>query len=978
MCVLAALQSQAAADPKLLLRSIFATALRNSRVFAVDVVLPGLLLTWLELRARRAWWQQQQARQQQLLLQLRSEAAAHKKENDEAAAAAAPAAGPSCSAAPQPQSSLPPAHQDSISAASSNPFPDAINAHLQTPATPAAAAAAAAPLPVPAATVPSSAAAAPAPAPPPALQPAAADAGAMSMHAGAAVPLPAAVSTHAHGAAAALQLPGQQQRSALYRSPVQRCVVSLKFSEAPGPGSQGTAMFQLQLAAAVEASVLAASAATGDAAGSAAAQQQQQTAVMVTGVAAFPGCWQVVMHLVLPQGADLGSQLQQLQQQVQEAAQGVLAAHAASAADCRLMSALLQPLVAEGYQASAGQATATAAAAAAAAAVGTLAAAPAVAGMPAAVAAAGGVYMHPAALPLPPSSSSSSGELPETAVNVCIAQSTLAQLLAAGQRSVRVVVTAQQPGQALLLDATWQLLPIAEAGTNDLQLPLLLQLSNNEGMQDGIHQQQPVASVMVLASNRLENSTGQATSSPAAATEAESLEAALQGSSRSHPHAAVLAKLPLLLLPHAAAAELQQLHAGLSADGLAPAAAYQELLPLLQDLAVVLGGAAAAQAGSAAASRHHLLDVLKGAIAACFEQQGLVSCLQLLHNAGVSTAEAEAVAADAAAAAPVLLVGSHASEVQHGNTAAAAAALSPAGAPADSGGASNGKQGSLGLANRVELEQGQLERLMPSCTSSSGTSSSSITASSKPTGSSSSAEAGEAPSTGQQAAVTGTAPTVGFSTLVFGFPASMEAAYLAYKSRTLRCSDFLSMITYAMGLAVSVTRLTWCVATGSAVQARIAALRGAFLIVHVITHGVLWAASTAAQHRQRLAALQQQRSAVLAACVSLALSVFAAAALCRGAWGAAGVEALRGGKPAVYCALMVYRHLVQPARLRIGLLPTLLLAAEYMAFDVLFLRPQLPGLSPNATALLLVSAQLSLAAWLELSLRRSFTRSLRM
>jgi hypothetical protein len=84
-CLISALQTQAAGDKWLLLHNIMATTLRSSRVFALDVVLPGLLLTWLELRARRAWWQQQQARQQQALRQLRSEAAANKKQQAEAA-----------------------------------------------------------------------------------------------------------------------------------------------------------------------------------------------------------------------------------------------------------------------------------------------------------------------------------------------------------------------------------------------------------------------------------------------------------------------------------------------------------------------------------------------------------------------------------------------------------------------------------------------------------------------------------------------------------------------------------------------------------------------------------------------------------------------------------------------------------------------------------------------------------------------------
>jgi hypothetical protein len=106
-CLLSALQAHAAEDMWQkkdmwqLLQNVLVATLRSSRVFAVDVVLPGLLLTWLELRARRAWWQQQQASQQQLLQQIRSEAAAHNSSKTKvaqaAAAAAATAAGCDCS-----------------------------------------------------------------------------------------------------------------------------------------------------------------------------------------------------------------------------------------------------------------------------------------------------------------------------------------------------------------------------------------------------------------------------------------------------------------------------------------------------------------------------------------------------------------------------------------------------------------------------------------------------------------------------------------------------------------------------------------------------------------------------------------------------------------------------------------------------------------------------------------------------------------
>jgi hypothetical protein len=57
------------------------------------------------------------------------------------------------------------------------------------------------------------------------------------MQAGAAVLLPAAIAPPIHGSpTSVLQMLDQRQCSVLYRSPVQRCVVSLKFSNAPGPG----------------------------------------------------------------------------------------------------------------------------------------------------------------------------------------------------------------------------------------------------------------------------------------------------------------------------------------------------------------------------------------------------------------------------------------------------------------------------------------------------------------------------------------------------------------------------------------------------------------------------------------------------------------------------------------------------------------------------------------------------------------------
>jgi hypothetical protein len=749
----------------------------------------------------------------------------------------------------------------------------------------------------------------------------------------------------------------------------------LPSSPAPYADAQANAVFQQQIAGAVEVAVqqVAADAAPCGAVDNRPAEQEQP-AVMVSGVAAFPGCYQLVMHKVAPQGQAMGSQLQELQQQIQCAAQGVLDTYYGST-DCSLLSTQLQLALPE-----LSVATASCSAAPAAVVAAVLAADNAQAGAAlrltgaVAAAAAAGVYMQPVAVALPDCSSSSSGMLEGAAVlaastiNVCIAQPTVVQLLQAGHSSVRVVVTSQLPGAAPLMDDTWQLPTSAVAASEDVTFPLRLQSSSLEGT--SANQQQPVvlSVVVVAASTPVDKPT---------AAPADNPPSGQDNSSSDHPHAAVLAKLPLLLLPPAAAAELQGLCTGLTAEqGLAPAAAYQEVLPLLQDLAVVLtrnGSSLMHSASNAGFSQHALLRPLVAAVLACFEQQGMVHCMQLLQ-----------------AVAPQQLA--HVTNsAEHQESAVAVTEtdlLARAGAGAGSATGSS-VQHSTGSAGVPML--GRLASLSSHSSGSSGKSSSfsnsNTAVSSKLTGSSSyetmsSSQEGDADSPTRQRQATqaefgssAVGSGFGFRTLVFGFPAGLEAAYLAYKSEVLRNSDFLSMLSYSAGLFASSLKMVCAVMSSSAVQARVTALRAGFLIIHVITHALMWAASTGAV--PQLIALQQWRNTVLVGGVTLALCMFVGVAFCKGVWGTAGVAALQGNKPNAYWVFMGYRHLVQPTRLRIGLLPSVLLVAEFLAVDTVFVRPRLPWLGPSATALLLVSAQLGIAAALELSVQRSFLQSLR-
>jgi hypothetical protein len=753
----------------------------------------------------------------------------------------------------------------------------------------------------------------------------------------------------------------------------------LPSSPAPYADAQANAVFQQQIAGAVEAAVqqVAADTAPYGAVVNRPAQQEQP-AVMVSGVAAFPGCYQLVMHVVVPQRQAIDDQLQELQQQIQCAAQGVLDTYYVST-DCSLLSTQLQPALPE-------LSVATAAPAAVVAAV--LAADNAQAGAAlrltgaVAAAAAAGVYMHPVAVALPDCSSGSSGTLEGAAVlaastmNVCIGQQTVAQLLQAGHSSVRVAVTSPLPGAAPLMDDTWQLPTSTVAVSEDGAVLLRLQLCSLEGT--SANQQRPVVlSIVVLAAST-------PVDKPIAAP-ADIPPSGQDNSSSDHPHAAVLAKLPLLVLPPAAAAELQALCTGLTAEqGLSPAAAYQEVLPLLQDLAVVLThdeSSSMHPAGSGQSSQHALLQPLMAALLACFEQQGMVHCPELLQGLAAATD----------AAAPLQLAAVKISVEQQGSAAATAETSLIATGAATGSATGSGVQTSVVSAELLML--GRLASLSSHGSGSSGSSgkgssfsNSNTAVSSKLTGSSSyetmsSSQDAEAdlptaqPHQARQMALAGTTLELGFRSLVFGFPAGVEAAYLAYKSEVLRNSDFLSMLSYSAGLFASSLKMACAVMSSSAVQARVTALRAGFLIIHVITHALMWAASTGAV--PRLIALQQWRNTVLVGGVTLALCMFAGVALSEGMCGTAGVAALQGNKPSAYWVFMVYRHLVQPTRLRIGVLPLLLLAAEFLIVDTVFVRPRLLWLGPNATALLLVSVQLGIAAALEVSVRRSFLQSLR-
>jgi hypothetical protein len=229
---------------------------------------------------------------------------------------------------------------------------------------------------------------------------------------------------------------------------------------------------------------------------------------------------------------------------------------------------------------------------------------------------------------------------------------------------------------------------------------------------------------------------------------------------------------------------------------------------------------------------------------------------------------------------------------------------------------------------------------------------------------------------------------VGAWTVLFGFPeAAVEAAYCSYKSAAMQQQVMWSAAVCAALLCFSSVRfvLLW-VHSGIGLVLRpghnsmepvIAAMR----LLHLIVHGgmrTLVCAAHMLQHqryRRWLHNLQQHNSGVLAAGVVSLTLLGVAFVVSGGVWGAAAVAANREYQvlPWVFCA---FRHVVDPLQIRAGMVTTLCyLLLQIVLFDPLFNRPQLLGLGANGTALLLCCVHLGVAAWLEVSTRKSFMRS---
>lgn len=266
------------------------------------------------------------------------------------------------------------------------------------------------------------------------------------------------------------------------------------------------------------------------------------------------------------------------------------------------------------------------------------------------------------------------GEVPKGAAAVaelCVAGSVVEQLVWAGYSTLRVVVSLQPQG-VQLLDNTWDLPsasspPAAPASSasagQDMHLQLLLPgaaLTSEDYRRHGApydDTEHQVLSVVVLARGRRSTGSQDLIAPAVAADSAKTAETAgaagLPGGSPRPPStpplaaaalvaaaaaaraSTVIARLPLLVLAKDVQQELQQLLEAAMSDGLTYQEAYEDLLPLLQDWALLLqllGRTDAAalllqQPGDAVIGVH---DAVFAAVAACFAEHGMKESLKLL------------------------------------------------------------------------------------------------------------------------------------------------------------------------------------------------------------------------------------------------------------------------------------------------------------------------------------------------------------
>jgi hypothetical protein len=552
----------------------------------------------------------------------------------------------------------------------------------------------------------------------------------------------------------------------------------------------------------------------------------------------------------------------------------------------------------------------------------------------------------------------------------------------------------------------------------DQGMSVRLQISiGQEGLGQG--RSERVLSVVVLAGHK---------NTPARQQQQQQQERSLQVvRPRATAADLMLAQMPLLLLPKAVVDELEVLlEEAVEAWHVTESYAYQQLLlPVVKDWALLLlggGGSSSSNVASSSStksdtvrdregglgpsssinsssyiSKSSTLGGLSGeaqqavatALAGFFRKHQLDLCDQQLMS--IDRVESSGVAAPAGSALADLVVGCKAGGTDPNVLASAAIGEGIRGS-GDSRARPSGASSSSSVAGLVKRSKEHSK----GCSSSAGESSFSA--------SSGLATAGGGVGWGESCVVKqqggwqgptippdGTAvgsevgvdtPLVMWKAVLLGFSAPrQEAAYRQWKARQLQQHDAWVMLLFVMATAVAAFKAAWLCFDGrssSEVEDSEAALLlllrhvllAALIGVQALSHILVWLA--AATHLLRH--LVPWRGWILASAqLTILLAPIAVVTYSsRATTMRTAMQSTVEGYQASPLLMLAFRHLLHPVLLQSGLVANASCAlAAVLAHDVAFPLPLWPVLRP-VVALVGVPVQLTMAAWLEHTLRRKF------
>jgi hypothetical protein len=559
---------------------------------------------------------------------------------------------------------------------------------------------------------------------------------------------------------------------------------------------------------------------------------------------------------------------------------------------------------------------------------------------------------------------------PVACPELVIHSNTVQQLLAAGSTSLRVVVAAQ-PSGVLLLDRHWELPQAVAAGDGSmrLQLPLDGELMRQE-VKEGSLSEVLVLSVVVLAGG---NSTTTTTTTSSATAKAGAAPSTSRSSSEAGGKEAslVLASIPLLVLPPGACQEIEEVFEAALDAGMMRDEAYRLLLPLLQDwVALLLWQGPGGGAGLTAADLETCYQGQQAAVAALseyFTRFGMVECHRLLLQ------QQQKLAGQA-------VHGESELGMREGCKTGFSAWLQQLRFAATIG----SEAGAGGLKRRNVSSQdaagGAISRSPPR------PSAGKLAADGKTKPSSIMSEIVGAglPGCDEASAAYSSLPrglSVGLRSVLFGFPAPVQTAYLQYKASSLQRQDLVLTCVYVIGVVVGLVKLAlvlcqqWATDQPFSLElVAVAVTRVGLAACGAAPNVLLWAVIMGQRRWPLLAYVLQWRGVVLEGSLVLQIWFSSFCFGLQGVWGYA-ISKLIGGYHASAVVCFLYNHVAQPFLVRPGPGGMLLhMAALFMWAYPMSGWPVLPTLGKDASWRLAFAVNVVTVVLLELRMQHTFVR----